>query len=470
MHNKKLKGFWSPELTQLETIKDQIVIYQSDLCSNQFGTPREFVQKITRQLAAIEKKIATNNKPHSFFNTRVSSLRQTLDALNSELAVMTDYLKESEKVASSITRKCATIIEHVATDYASADRDQSIFKKSIRFSKPTPFETIQNPGLKTWHFVKNKLAYFQSILSIDKRPNNSLANLLLNDDQQFLKVIAYDQLILEGEIGFLIVQRLQKLFYHSQSDIQTRKIAGKKLREIMAPSMRESLLYYNSDALMLEITKLALHARYHPTRKIIWLGTARAVTAMIESSTPVDAYFNPLPQHLTWILNRLWLQAAVGLGYHFKLIEQHFLNIEAALLTKNPAKFIEKLLLETRSDNEQNTSQYNGNFSPTATTQEVLALLDMGCIAHKDPVSHGISFTPPQMAYEEPLFSSLDTISSFFKQNPQSTPSHLYRPHSFSELDKASQPPPYKNLIENFITPTTGELVEFNMPKLSIRL
>ena len=288
---------------------------------------------------------------------------------------------------------------------------------------------------------------------------------MLNDDQQFLEAIAYDHLILEGEIGFLIVQRLQKLFYHSKSNMQTRKIAGKKLREIMKPSMQESLLYYNAYALMLEITKLVLHAHYHPTRKIIWLGTARAVDAMIDNATPVGVYFNPSPQHLTWILNRLWLQAAASLGYEFQLVEQHFLNIEAALLTRNPAKFIEQLLLETRSDDEQHTSQYNGNYSPTATTQEVLALLDMGCIAQKDPISKGIVFRPPQMATEEPAFSSSDTISLFFKKT-QPTPFPLSRPHSFSELDKASEPPPYKALIENFITPTTGELVEFNITKM----
>ena len=453
MYKKKQKGLWSQEITRIKAIKLKIKIYKEDLCSNQFGTAREYFQDIANQLRAIEKKIATPDKHYSYFDYRRSSIKQDLCALKQEVALINRFIDESEQIATGVTKKCATITTHLAHLHASPDIQHSIFKRSLRLQKASSFENIQSPGL----------AYFQSTLSLNKRKHNSLANLLLTNDEEFLEAIESDHLVLEGEIGFLVVNRLQNLYYHPQANLRTRKIAGRKLREILEPGARESLLHYDEATLMQEITKLALHAKCHPENKTIWLGTARAVDAMIAHSKPRCAYFNPPPRHLTWMLNRIWLQAAVNLGYRFQLVEQHFHNIESAILSHNPVKFLEQILLETRADNEQNTSQYNGNYAPTATTQEVLALLDMGCVGHKDPHDHSISFTPAQMCYQESRFYSNTDTALLFTRPRGKRGVRMQRPHSLGALNDASTPPPYTSLREHFITPSTGELVEFSM-------
>ena len=464
MHQKKQKGLWSQEIARIEAIKLKIKIYKEDLCSNQFGTAREYFQDIANQLRVIEKKIAAPGRHYSYFDYRRSSLKQDLCALNQEVALINRYIDESEQIATGVTEKCATISTHLAHLHANPDRQHSIFKRSLRLQKASSFENIQSPGFRVWQLTRNKLAYFQSTLNLNKRKHNSLANLLLTNDE-FLEAIESDQLILEGEIGFLVVHRLQNLYYHPQANLRTRKIAGRKLRESMEPGARESLLHYDEAALMQEITKLALHAKCHPENKTLWLGTARAVDAMIAHSTPRCAYFNPPPRHLTWMLNRIWLQAAVNLGYRFQLVEQHFHNISSAILSHNPVKFLEQLLLETRADNEQNTSQYNGNSAPTATTQEVLALLDMGCVGHKDPHNHSISFTPSQICYQESRFYSNTDSALFFTRPSGNKGVRMQRPHSLGELNDASTPPPYTILREHFITPSTGELVEFSLSR-----
>ena len=462
MNQKTQKGLWSREMAQIEAIKLKIKTFKADLCSNQFGTAREYFQYIGNQLSAIEKQIAVPSKNHSYFDYRRASLKQDLYNLNQEVAIMNRYIDESEDIATDVATKCATITEHLALLHASPDIQHSIFTRAFRFPKASAFENIQNPGFRVWYLVRNKLAYFQSILSLEKRKHNSLANLLLTKNEDFLEIISSDHLVLEGEIGFIVINRLQNLYYNPESNLRTRKITGKKLREIMTPGARESLIHYDEATLMQEIIKLALHAKCHPKNKTLWLGTARAVDAMIAHSKPRCAYFNPPPQHLTWMLNRIWLQAAVNLGYRFRLVEQHFHNIESAILSHNPLKFLEQLLLETRADNEQNTSQYNGNYAPTATTQEVLALMDMGCIGHKDPYNHSISFTPSQMSYQESRFYSQTDTNLFFTQPNSTQGVRIQRSHSLDDLNAASSPPPYRTLREHFITPSTGELVTFS--------
>ena len=212
----------------------------------------------------------------------------------------------------------------------------------------------------------------------------------------------------------------------------------------MSSELPESLLFFNQESLIVEITKLALHAEFHPEHQIAWLGTAKAVEACIHATRPMSIYFNPPRQHLNWALNRLWLNSALHLGYQFQLVEQHFPKIEQAILSQDPVKFLEQLILETRPNTQKLSSQYNGQYSPTATTQEVLALMDMGCKAYKNAEGKMMLNFENQ---EEPLAltrSSTHLFPSMFMK------SAVKRSHS-CPVAPATSPPPYENWTELFI-------------------
>ena len=71
----------------------------------------------------------------------------------------------------------------------------------------------------------------------------------------------------------------------------------------------EGLFKCDFDALYLELTKLALHAELHPDQKIIWLGSARSVMAVIDEKDEWGTYLNCDDTKWTWHLNRLYLIA-----------------------------------------------------------------------------------------------------------------------------------------------------------------
>jgi hypothetical protein len=320
---------------------------------------------------------------------------------------------------------------------------------------PIPLKLSRKFASRVWFFGQKKMAYFRVNQDFRTRQHNSLAHLLLADNKALIDAIAEEKFSITGEIGLLILQRLSEIFFNKDSSVEMKKIALKKIRELIAPTIPDSLLFYNETVLFDEILKLIVHAQLYPENKIVWLGTSRAVEAMIQNARPICMYFNPLPKDLTWALNRLWLQAAMDLGYQFKLVEQHFPSIEAALLSQDPSKFLGELLLETRSAHSDTTSQYNGGNSSTATTQEVLALIDMGCVAIKDTQDQRISFFRPAHV-EEPRQFHYDRpdLADLFKFHAEETTLKTrQRSHSDGDIRNSariSAPPPYANPSKNF--------------------
>ncbi len=150
-------------------------------------------------------------------------------------------------------------------------------------------------------------------------------------------------------------------------------------------------------------------------------------------------YFNPSAATWTWELNRAWLQAGVYLGYKFMLVEQHFPAIETAILSGDTSKFVLQLVNEMRPESSANTSQYNGDYSPTATTQEILVLMDMGCVARKMEDGR-LVFYPPVTREEPPII--YETLPA---------PGLLRRSHSCIDFGTASPPPPFDNRKDHFI-------------------
>jgi len=122
------------------------------------------------------------------------------------------------------------------------------------------------------------------------------------------------------------------------------------------------------------------------------------------------------------------------------------------MLSQDPVKFLEQLLLETREESEHKTSQYNGNYSPTATPQEVMAVMDMGGVAHKNH-DGSISFSLPRTCEEPKYFNSHNTHIE--KSIPPSL-KFLGRNHTFDGTN-VSNPPPYQDWLEHFRSPSSSQ-------------
>lgn len=443
MNNKILSGIWGRELRSINKLQQQIRAYQEDISAHyQHNALIEFINNADIKLSNIETN-AIKIGYRSFYISSTIHLLKNIEIVRNLLLVFKEKILFSERSAAGITQKYTRNINNLILSYA-----QMNFYEYLDTTQASSQKIIRTLGFKVWYSAQKKLDYFKQIQPLKRRKHNSLAQLLLTNNQDFIETLSADKISIEGEIGLLIVQRLQEIYYSPSSSKALKTIALKRIREILGTNTNDNLLFYNQDMLQQEITRLVLHAELHPHNKIVWLGTARAVNAAIQYVRPKCVYLNPPPRDLTWGLNRLWLQAAVELGYEFRLVEQHFPVIEKAILSQDPAKFLEQLLLETRGDSIEYTSQYNGQYSCTATTQEILALMNMGCVAYKDNKDHSIKFTPRLRAQEEPL--SLYSYSAQLENLGQFQRPPVGRIHSSADI-KPSNPPPYDEWTEHFV-------------------
>ncbi|MCR9192435.1 MAG: hypothetical protein NXI01_07215 [Gammaproteobacteria bacterium] len=449
MGSSRLSGLWSQEISQIKSIKTTLDLFRSDIASNDVcpTKPSTFIQTLESKLNTIADKIENNQTRSSFFNTRIPKLELDIISLNKELNILKIECLISENKAETISKKIASSMEKLSESYQleSFQSPPQAHQNSKRL--------IRNMGFRVWCHAQSQLEYFRQIENFDRRRHNSLAHLLLSDDTLFAQSLADDRAPMEGEIGVLAIQRLQRIFSNPESNLHVKKDAVKAMRKAMTSNTPDKLLSYDENTLTLEITRLILHARLNPENKVVWLGTARAVNAMIEHAKPIGIYLNPEPSQLTWALNRFWLKTAAQLGYEIKLVEQHFPKIETALLSQDPAKFLEQLLLETRENSTDKTSQYNGNYSPTATPQEVIALMDMGCVAYKAP-DKSIAFSLPPMRYEESLW--LSSRNTRLEKKVPTSIKFLGRNHTFDGVP-ASNPPPFQDRSEHFRSPKAAQ-------------
>jgi hypothetical protein len=448
----RMHGKWAQEVRLIEQINNDIRTFKSDFSKNISDDPIKFIEKKIEQLQALAQKTDCD-VGHSFFDFRRVILQKEIGILQLDCKKLAHDIYKAHREAQQIAEKYADTIGYISVLYESDSLNKYKSGNGVLFAEETfsSFEKTRHAGAHVWAHMRYILNSLHDSEAFHQKKHNALAHLLLANDNVFLMSVDADCLALDGEIGYLMINRLKDIHASSQSTRRMKKIAGRKIDQVMPLTQVESLLSYEHDLFIIEITKLLLHAHYHPGKKIAWLGTAHAVNAVIEQSAGEGMYFNPNRAHFSWMLNRIWLQTALHLGYHFKLIEQHFPAIEAALLSQNPAQFLAQLSLEMREESTGNCSQYNGDSSPTATTQEILALMDMGCTAKKNQTTdHGIFLSPLEKPHEEPFF---------LKQHPRV--SALRKNHSAPNLTHASTPPPFDTRLKLFTMPDTGERVQF---------
>ena len=414
----------------------------------------------------------------------------------------------TQQKAAMINIRCENATEELLHSYATDRFNSSLFKASSRISNShsiAPFSNIKTAGAGLWYSLSRKRQSFEAFKSSDtsihfynigsksSHLHHSLIWLLLANDKELVTYINEGQLALEGEIGNLIIQRLKDILY-SQKTIQEspdelekkRKTASiidptlaknsadglsddlrlikKRISQLeikgkaasiinhtLANNSADGLFKCHFPTLQSEITKLILHAELHPQHKKIWLGTARSVNAIIQDKNEFGTYLNCDDTKWTWLLNRLWLQAAINLGYSIELVEQQYPKMEHALMAQDGgALFVQELLNQVRSKPEL-TSQYTGSDAPTATSQEILVLLDMGCNISKGS-NHRISFSRAL---------ARDTASNLFSSSARYRSSNPCS-HSWDGGHFTSQPPLKSSPVQFFSPEQSSENIRLN--------
>lgn len=303
----------------------------------------------------------------------------------------------------------------------------------LLFSSPdSRFKHYISDQMNTWEAIRSHLPTLYQLSGGKKNMHNALTILLNPSNNEFMDAIEYGELGLHDEIGQLAILRLREILTVSQKKIE-RVQAFRLLNFYLSLQTKDAPLAIDIAALEIEILKLAFYALMYPDNKTIWLGTSRAVNAMIEHHAGEATYLNPDPKKLNWQLNKAWLLAAQMLGYQFELVEQHFPNIEKAILSRNPATLLVELAKEVRP--HPFVSQYNGSDAPTSTVQEVLLLLSAGCNVSKQ--SDGRITLLPGAKSSLPLKTPVLALS---------------KSHSYTFF-QASSPPPLARREDHFVAP-----------------
>ncbi|MBA2652814.1 MAG: hypothetical protein H0U73_11175 [Tatlockia sp.] len=418
----------------LRKTKDIALLNNSSVFDN-IKQNHQVLQKIQDELSLLEP----TDLEQSSLKVKFKICQEKVQHFNNQLI---KFNEEAEKIALRFSEEHNQAIEELISFHGN-DPD-SRYKRladpkgtGILFNKPdSNFQSRASIQRKTWIALRPKLENYSQTINYKATKHNNLSLLLLPDDASFLDAVDFGHLPLEGEIGYLAFQRLKDIAITNK---EHRRQANQLISSAFPDIKGEGLVCCNESALHNEFYKLAMYALLNPSKKVAWLGTARTVEAVRDKLPGEGIYLNPLPEEITWELNRAWLQAAARLGYEFKLVEQHFPNVEKAILSGDPCRLITELTNEIRS--EKKVSQYNGSFSPTATTQEILALLDMGCVAKKN-ADNSLSLHPS---------ASKESPTLRIEKNAQML--GLKRNHSTSDFFRAAPLPPLPRRKEHFIAP-----------------
>lgn len=328
---------------------------------------------------------------------------QRMQTCLNEIKLLKQHISKAKKVALSIHNEFQLATENTVKAHSPLSPRHFSFQPKKNYIN-TNFLNIKMTGANVWASIRDRNTAFESLpgLHLISSPqgnhthllHNSLVHLLKSSDTELLEAIDSGKLALEGEVGNLIIQRLKDIrhTYNNCANMSAQEIKIKErekrlattiITRMMGTATGDGLFKCDFEALYIELFKLALHAELHPDHKIVWLGTARSVCAIINAKTEIGIYLNCDDKRWTWHLNRLWLQAALSLGFRLELIEQHYPSIEDALLSRDGgARFVQELLRQVRED-AKDTSQYNGYDAPTATAQEILVALDMRAAPQK---------------------------------------------------------------------------------------
>lgn len=402
-----MQNKWVLENQSVEDIKKRIHLFKTDVAALGTIPPRDFISelstRIERMMGDLEAVPFSTEDAALDSETRLSLYTEIRFCL-SEISLLAGHIRNAEKIARTIRDEFKFATEHTISTHNPAQSILNVNELNIKNYSQTHFLNIKIAGANVWSAIRDRNQAFESLpgLHLISSPqgnhahllHNSLVHLLKSTDSDLLDAIDRGQLALEGEVGNLIIQRLKEI--RSKGNIydarkgpldslrrREAKLAATIINRNMGTATGEGLFKCDFDALYIELTKLALHAELHPESKTVWLGTARSVIAMVETNNEIGTYLNCDDHKWTWHLNRLWLQAALSMGFKLELIEQHYPSIEDALLAGDGgARFVQELLKQVRED-ANDTSQYNGYDAPTATAQEILAALDTRCMLRK---------------------------------------------------------------------------------------
>jgi hypothetical protein len=344
----------------------------------------------------------------------------------------------------------------------------------------TIFENLASAHRKTWAEIQLILEPLSEKLNLKKQGHNYLANLLTPSDKDFLAALGENNsLPCAGELGHIIVQRLKCIAANHKSPPSSKGTANILLTTHLS-GVYSTLLHYDEETLESALSDLISHAIHNPENKVIWLGSARTVNGMKKSSdlctlgnNPIATFLNCPDDKWTWELNRAWLMAAVELDYEFRLVEQHYPNVESAILSGSPVSVLIEMANEIRS--EKNPSQYNGTDEPTATTQEILVLLDLGCVPKKNNDNSLSLLSPTHRIYsEDDIHFSFKHLSQLKTNQATSSSSSsssiqaglgLQRRHSCPNFFKAGPLPPIGSFSEHFKEPEKSPLIRSKLSK-----
>lgn len=381
------------------------------------------------------------NKLKLFFRNKEDQVHLIVTKL------LSAYCEAFERVIFEYNQRISGIFSDKSF-YADNKNDNA----SLESKKTSFFEYNLTPEQETWRSLKKTITHL-SWRNVFGRSaiNNSLTALITLDDNAFLTAMWEYKIIFSEEIGHLALQRIRDIirqcnavsFGQRTEEVEKNlMLAHKCLRQFSNPMLIEGLFHCDQHALEVEIAKLALHGLLYPEKKKIWIGTARAVDAMIQKYPGDAMYFNPRPNCHTWGLNRAWLQAAVAMKYEIRLVEQHYPNIEHAILSANPAHFLLALAAESRPSAKNDSgmhSQYHGGASPTATPQEILVLMEMHCVAKKNE-DGSISFYQPKT--QDDMILNQSSVRPIMK-----------RSHTSPDLRNIAPLPPFASRKDHFKTP-----------------
>ncbi|MHB1949336.1 MAG: hypothetical protein ACYCQI_14620 [Gammaproteobacteria bacterium] len=295
------------------------------------------------------------------------------------------------------------------------------------------------PYLRLWPQLNERLPDFKTLKPEKENKENILSILTLTDDYEFIVKLSecsddwFNQMK-KCELIYFVTTR----FHHIQKNTPKLCLGIKEHTLQNINKTRLMLEACNKTALQIEINKLKLHAKLYPGNKVVWLGTGYAVYTMMEQCSGKGAYLNSDETLWTWELNRQWMLAAAKMNFEFLLIEQHFPNIEKAILSGDAILFLAELTKQIRDKGE--STQYSRRFSPTFTQMEILALLEMGCHGRKNP-DGSLSLVPSQRIVQEEYTCPKKSILS------------LRRHHSCPDFYKSAPLPPYPNKRDRLFLP-----------------
>lgn len=425
------------ELVRLECYKRLIENYKMDISALAGISPYdalEFLQKKLDQFIVAELEPTDPEYEH-----KKAYRAEAVQIFKAEVEL--DKLAALVDASGEWARKKTEYYQAFLLKITSHFKPVSIFDE-IDLTPDFEKEKFISPLLSTWTAIKKILPRLKSEIVFEHVQHNSLAQLLFLDDDEFSEKIREFGIVLSDEIGLIMLARLWDIAHSEEVTALTQRQAKRALYSSAGQANISNMLMCHFDALYGELTKLHLHATLHPEILEVWIGTARAVNAKALTERGKAIYLNPTPRLNSWILNRFWLETAVGLGYRVNLAEQHFPAIESTILSGRSHLLLSQLAFEMRAPGL--TSQYNGDDAPTATSQEILALIHMGCIAHRN-LDHSIAFMKR-------------TTSIVFDDLPEvEKRGGLKKTHSSPMLTHVSAPPSLVSKLAHFKPPTKEE-------------